>query len=174
MNLQSVKFDSKPSSFVLVDSSETVVETAAPLEQVAASPSVSPTELLEKISSKIDQLNNRTDDEVVALAISLARVMVEKLVGCGTDLCEKRLANILDETLAGPDQAIGVYVNAGNFESVTTQFGQKMQSQGVNIVADNSVAFGECLVRFEEYDLVSKIEQQLDDIESHLEELTHE
>lgn len=174
MNLQTVKFDSRPSSFVLLDSGEIVSPEPMPVEEVAPLPSVSSEEILEKISSQIAGLNSRTDEEVIELAVSLARTIVEKLVGSTPELCEKRLANILEDSLAGPDQAVGVHVNADNFEFITTQFGEKIQSQGVKLVADTSVAVGECLVRFEEYDLVSKIERQLDDIESHLQELSDE
>lgn len=174
MHLQTVKFDSKPTSFVLLNANEVVVEKPAPVAEVAPSPAETSVAILEKISSKIQQLNRRTDDEVVELAISLARVMVEKLVGNTPELCNQRLENILEETLSGPDQAIGVRVNAENYELITSQFSGSMQSQGLQIVADNSVAPGECMVRFEEYDLVSKIEKQLDDIQAHLEELSNE
>jgi flagellar biosynthesis/type III secretory pathway protein FliH len=152
-------------------------EIVAAEKAAAANPQpdeIPPIEILNKIASRVDQLGSKTNEEVAALAISLARIIVEQLIGSSAEMPEQRLTQILQETMAAPQPAVGVYVNSSNLDFVSRQLEENSSSSGLKLAVDNSIAVGECRVEYESYDLISNIENQLDEIESHLAEIIDE
>ena len=170
-----VKFPTPPKSFVLVDEAEIVAaEKAAAAAASSQTDEIPTAEILNKIASRVDQLGSKSNEEVAALAISLARIIVEQLIGSSDEIPEQRLTQILQETMAAPQPAVGVYVNPSNLDFVSRQLKQNSSSSGLKLAADTSIAVGECRVEYESYDLFSSIENQLDEIESHLAEIIDE
>lgn len=136
---------------------------------------ISPELLLEKIASAMQRIEKQDNtDDVVALAIALSRVIVEKLVGTSADLQDQRLYRIIQETQFGSENAVGVHLHPSNMSFVSSQLKAHPNGAKVNLVADTSIAIGECRVEFEGYDLISNIEHQLDQIENHIAELNDE
>ena len=172
----SEKFRRKLIAATLLDQNAVSLVDASKQATVVAEPvSVPPEVLLGKIASamqRIEQQNN--NDDVVALAIALSRVIVEKLIGSSADLQEQRLYRIIQETQFGAENAVGVHLHPNNIGFVSTQLKADPNGSKVNLVPDESIAVGECRVEFKDYDLISSIEQQLDQIEKHIAELNDE
>lgn len=172
----SVKFRRKLIAATLLDQNAVSLVDASKQATVVAEPVLAPPEvLLGKIASamqRIEQQNN--NDDVVALAIALSRVIVEKLIGSSADLQEQRLYRIIQETQFGAENVVGVHLHPNNIGFVSTQLKADPNGSKVNLVPDESIAVGECRVEFKDYDLISSIEQQLDQIEKHIAELNDE
>lgn len=172
----SVKFKRTVIAATLMDQHAISLANASPQPTAVAQPIIAPPELLlGKIASsmqRIEQKNNTED--VVALAIALSKVIVEKLIGSSADLQEQRLYRIIQETQFGSENAIGVHLHPNNMGFVSTQLKAHPNGAKVNLVADESIEIGECRVEFKDYDFISSIEHQLDQIENHIAELNDE
>ncbi len=132
------------------------------------------TELLSRIAEKLANVKLKTDpvaQELGSLAIALAKMMIEKLVGSSDELQAKRLSLVLLEALSRPEPAIGVYVHPTNLAATKTQLQSNNELRELQLLADESLTPGECRVDFDTHSLVSSLEQQLDEIEARLLEL---
>lgn len=133
--------------------------------------------LLENIATGIDSIDLKTAefaDEVVSLSISLSRIIVENLIGESQELKEKRLTKILSEALSRQETPVGVFVNPINLESIKKKINQDSDAEEVNFQSDDSIEPGECRVEFDAYDLLSRMETQLDEIQAGLTEIIDE
>ena len=168
-----VKFASRPRDIVLLEpqAAEPVPEV---VPEVPAAPPVPTGEILSKIADGVQQIGVRSNEEVLSLAVPLARMIVERLVGTSAELTDDRLRCVLDDAINRPESPVGIYLNSQNVDFVSNHLKENPACQGVQLLVDNTVQLGECRVEFKDYDLVSNIESQLDEIEAHLAELINE
>lgn len=184
MNQHTVKFERRLSGARLIaegdvsassSSAEPTGNAGLGMDPAAEPPTPDPTpELLRQIADGISNIQTRTESvarELGSLSIALARVMVQKLVGYSEELQEKRLSGILMESLSRPQQAIGIYLNPKNLPAIESCLRQQESCQEIILSADASVAVGECRVEFDAHELVSSLENQLDEIEARLSEI---
>ena len=101
-------------------------------------------------------------------------VYLENLIGESQELKEKRLTNILSEALSRQETPVGVFVNPINLESIKKKINQDSDAEEVNFQSDDSIEPGECRVEFDAYDLLSRMETQLDEIQAGLTEIIDE
>jgi flagellar biosynthesis/type III secretory pathway protein FliH len=174
-----VQFDRQVKNCRFMDRSEPVTRTVNPVAAEVATAAVNErmNGLLENIATGIDSIDLKTSefaDEVVSLSISLSRIIVEKLVGESQELKEKRLTNILSEALARPEAPVGVYLNPINLECIKKQLSKDTNTEEINFQIDDSIEPGECRVEFDTYELLSRMETQLDEIQAGLTEIIDE
>ncbi|MDG1512213.1 MAG: FliH/SctL family protein [Mariniblastus sp.] len=174
-----VQFDRQVKNCRFLDRSEPVTRTVNPVTAEAASAAVNErmTGLLENIATGIDSIDLKTAefaDEVVSLSISLSRIIVENLVGESQELKEKRLTKILSEALARPETPVGVYVNPINLDCIKNKISEETRTEEINLQIDDSIEPGECRVEFDTYELLSRMETQLDEIQAGLTEIIDE
>lgn len=132
------------------------------------------TQLLSRIADGLAAAKLKTDPvarELGSLAIALAKMMVKKLVGNSDELQAKRLSQVLLEALSRPEPAIGVFINPANLTAIRSHMQNNDSLQGIQLHADETLHSGECRVDFDTHSLVSSLEQQMDEIESRLQEL---
>ena len=168
-----VKFPTRPREIVLLEP-QVAVAAAEVIPEIPKTPVVPTGEILGKIAAGVQQIGVRTNEEVLSLAVPLARMIVEKLIGTSAELTDDRLRCVLDDAIKRPESPVGVYLNSKNLDLVSNHLQQNPACQGLQLLVDDTVQLGECRVEFQDYDLVSNIESQLDEIEAHLAELINE
>lgn len=154
------------------DGDDSTVATIQPTVEPAPAP---PELLLGKIASAMERIEQKDNTQnVIALAIELSRVIVEKMIGGSAELQQQRLYQIIRETEFGPETAVGIHLHPSNLGFVSSQLKTQPKGAEVNLIADESIGIGECRVEFKDYDYISSIEHQLEHIENQLSELNDE
>lgn len=150
---------------------DAVSATAAQIEHAET------TVVLTKIAEALQNIELKLEPiakELSAIAIGLAKMMVEKMVGESDELQAKRLSLVLLKTLSQAEPVLGIYLNPHNLHAVEKQSDWDSGSHKVELLADDNVPKGECRVEFDSHDLVSSLECQLDEVEARLQELLDE
>jgi flagellar biosynthesis/type III secretory pathway protein FliH len=174
-----VQFGRQVKNCRFIDRSAPATHTVNPVTAEVASAAVNErmNGLLENIATGIDSIDLKTAefaDEVVSLSISLSRIIVENLIGESPELKEKRLTKILSEALSRPETPVGVYVNPINLDSIKKKITEDTNTEEITFQIDNSIEPGECRVEFDTYELLSRMETQLDEIQAGLTEIIDE
>ena len=173
---QAVKFDLQLKQAHLCDVSQLdqILQEAESRQQRARHSSGDVTEVLTKIAgdlaaAKLDAQSIAR--EVGTIAISLAKLMTEQLVGNADALQADRLSKIIEEALSRPEPIKRIFVNPNNHQAIQAHFQSHDELKAVELSSDQQVAAGECRIEMDTNTFVSSMKNQLQEIESRLLEL---
>ena len=133
--------------------------------------------LLDNIESSVAAMQSRataTREQLLQTTVALSRMVVSRLIGETAELQQQRLLALVTDAMKRSDDTIDLHLNQADMTTIQQQLASRQQLQQVKLIADNAIPVGECRVSLDGYDLVSNLEQQLDDIDAMLRELIHE
>ncbi len=148
-----------------------------PLEQPADSRHEAVVALLDNIETSVAAMQSRataTREQLLQTTVALSRMVVSRLIGESAELQQQRLLALVTDALKRSEDTIDLHLNQADMTTIQQQLASRQQLQHVKLIADNAIPVGECRVSLDGYDLVSNLEQQLDDIDAMLRELIHE
>lgn len=120
-------------------------------------------ETIETISNLEQNLAKRAENDLVALAFEIARKVVGRVVRDDREIA-LALARVTLERLH--NRAVAqIYLHPDDFAFVSKHREQLNFQGALELVADDSITLGGCLVRTANGDLDARIEQQFDEIE---------
>lgn len=130
--------------------------------------------LLSKIATELE--TRKLDAEPITrelgtIAISLAKMITQKVVGNSESLQTERLEKIVSETLSQAAPVTCIYVNPGNHDAIHAHFQSCDGLRDVELRSDANVVNGECRIESGSNSLVSSLDNQLREIEARLLEL---
>ncbi len=129
-------------------------------------------ELLERITRVLEDLRDRENETVnqwQALAVRFAGIMVKQLAGTSDAIQADRLTQMIGDLVNRPETPLKIAAHPDDFpliESCLESHGEL--AQAIELLSEPSVAKGECRAVYEAHDLVSRLEEQLPDIEYRL------
>lgn len=177
MNELAVKLDTAIQQASLCDFSQleqilNEAESRQQRNQLASTENVS--DILSKIASGIAAKKLDTAPvarELGAIAISLAKMMTQKLVGNSEALQTERLTNIISEAMSRPEPIVRILVNPSKLDAIRSHFQECDELRDTELKSDANIAAEECRIELDTNSLVSSMENQLHEIESRLLEL---
>lgn len=109
------------------------------------------------------------------MSVQLAGIIVRKIVGNCESLNTERLEHLLDEALAKTDPLICVRVNPADQSRMHAAIaGVSAAHQPLEIIADESIATGECRCEYAGFELTSDLARHVESIEHRLLEVIHD
>lgn len=173
---QTVKFDLHLKQACLCDVSQLdqILQEAESRQQRARQSSGDVTEILTKIAGELSATKLDAQSiarEVGTIAISLAKLMTEQLVGNSDAIQVERLSQIIEEALSRPEPVQRIFVNPQHYEAIHAHFQHHDVLQSAELKSDPLTPPGECRIETEASTLVSSMKNQLQEIESRLSEL---
>lgn len=145
---------------------------------------------LDEIAKAVQQREIETDallHRTRSLAVQLASMIVRKVVGSSTELRTQRLEHVLTEAFSRSEPVVAVHVNEADHQPllaaielaqasrdtaaddadghVPVAFDEKVLWQ-----IDATVPVGECRVEYQTHELITRLDNQLVDIEHRLQE----
>lgn len=159
---------------------ETAVAAGDETEPVATEVSIKESnerrdELLEGIARAVGDLREQGDETVnqwQALAIRFAGIMVKQLAGSSDAIQADRLTQLVGDLVNRPELPLKIAAHPDDFpliESCLESHGELAEK--IELLPEPTVTKGECRAIYEAHDLISKLEEQLPDIEYRLMEV---
>ena len=129
-------------------------------------------ELLEEIATVVAETRDRQGQAIgqwQSLALRFASIMVKQLAGSSESFQAARMEKLIGDLVNRPELPLKIAAQPDDcsmIESCLESHGAFAEK--IELVPDASVAKGECRAIYEGHDLVSRIEEQLPDIEYRL------
>ena len=130
--------------------------------------------LLDRVAGAIAGVHEHADhtvDQWQSLAVRFAGVMVKQLVGNSDAMQTDRLKKLVNELVQLPELPLRMAAHPDDCPLVQESLDSRADLAGkIQLVADPTIAAGECRAAYADYELVSRLEGQLPDIEYRLQE----
>lgn len=126
--------------------------------------------LLIEISEQISEFNQQADGQIQdmkKLAIQLAIIVVEEIIGSSNGIRLERLERLLDEACHRNESIVAVYVSPTDHDGLSTRISENPEVN-IAIRSDDTVQDGECRVEYVAHELVSSLEHQLSEMRHRL------